>query len=214
MSVGDAIFYSALFLGIVGLFAATKDRWKWTRIAKWGVAIPVGAASTLALGLWLYSLYEGLPRAQDEFGGVKLVSAPTDVRFLKGEPVAKHSDAERWVYYAQSGTTEPSDAVYIVQFRDGTVRHITYWATERQSVHPYLHAFTIGADYADVTKKLGAPDNVSTSEDGLRRALSYSKLRTFFEFEKAKVRALGIFDATRGPVKFTKEASPPASEAK
>ena len=32
MTVGEGIFYAALMLSIVGLYAVTKDRWKWTRI--------------------------------------------------------------------------------------------------------------------------------------------------------------------------------------
>ena len=42
MSVGDGIFGGLVFLGLVALYAVTRDRWRWKRIAKWlGVAIIV-----------------------------------------------------------------------------------------------------------------------------------------------------------------------------
>jgi hypothetical protein len=214
MSVGDGIFLSAVLLSIVGLYAATKDRWNWKRIAKWGLALPVAALAVLALGIWIYSAYEERPNAQENFQGLKLSSTPADVRFLKGEPIAKHSTEDRWVYDAHSGSAQPEDSVVLVQFRDGKVRHITYWANERQIVTPYLLGFSIGSEYDAVIKKLGQPSNVSTSLDGLNRLLSFDRYRAFFEFERGKVKTYGIFDPATGPMKFSKEAENPASSAK
>ncbi len=214
MSIGDGIFLSAVLLSIVGLYAATKDRWNWKRIAKWGLGLPVAAIAILVLGIWIYSSYEGRPTAPEDFEGLKLTSTPGDVRFLKGEPIAKHSTEDRWVYDAHSGSAQPVDAVLIVQFRDSRVRHITYWANERQIVNPYLLGFSIGSDYDAIIKKLGQPSHVSTSSDGLNRLLSFEKYRTFFEFERGKVRTYGIFDPSKGPLKFSKEAETPASTAK
>ena len=214
MSVGDGIFLSALLLSIVGVYAATKDRWNWKRIAKWGFALPVVGLAVLALGTWGYSVYEQRPTPQDEFDGLKLSSKPADVRFLSGEPIAKHSTDDRWVYDAHSGSGQPEDAVLLIQFRDGQVRHITYWANERQIVNPYLLSFTVGSDYDAIVKKLGPPSHVSTSADGLKRLLSFEKYRAFFEFERGRVRSYGIFDPSKGPLKFSKEAELPASAAK
>jgi len=216
MSVGDGIFLSAILLSIVGLYAATKDRWKWKRIAKWGIGLPISLAVVVGLGLWAYYNYDGRPKIQAEFGGIKLSSTQADVKFLKGEPIEKHSDAERWVYSAQSGSGQPEDAVYIIQFRDSKIRHITYWASERQIVNPWVHGFSVGSTYDEVLEKLGQPSHVSISADGLNRLLSFEKYQTFYEFTQGKVRSYGIYSPARGPMKFTKEAevsAPPASSA-
>ncbi|MFH2134518.1 MAG: hypothetical protein ABII81_04975 [Pseudomonadota bacterium] len=213
MSVGEGIFLSALLLSVVILFVATKDRWNWKRIVKWGLALPVSCVAILALGIWGLSTYENRPVAQEEFQGIKLNSTPADVRFLKGEPIAKHSTEVSWVYDAHSGSAQPEDAVVVVQFRDDKIRHITYWANERQIVTPYLLGFSVGSEYDAVISKLGAPSHVSTSENGLGRLLSFEKYKVFFDFEQGKVRTYGIYNPTTGPMKFSKEAEVPASAA-
>jgi len=214
VSIGDGIFLSAVLLSIVGLFAATKDRWNWKRIAKWGLALPLGGMALLLGGIWGYSVYEGRPVPMDEFEGIKLTSTLADVKFLKGDPIAKHSNDERWVYDVHTGSSQPEDAVLIVQFRDAKVRHVTYWANERQIVNPYLLGFTVGSEYDQVLKRIGPPSHTSTSQDGLNRLLSFDKYRAFFEFERGRVRTYGIYNPATGPVKFTKEAEAAASSAK
>jgi hypothetical protein len=39
VELGTAIFLSALVLGVVGLYAVTKDRWNWRKIAFWSLGI-------------------------------------------------------------------------------------------------------------------------------------------------------------------------------
>jgi hypothetical protein len=213
MSIGDGIFLSAVLLSVVGLFAATKDRWNWKRIAKWGISVPVVLVALLAAGLWGYSSYENRSIPQTQFEGISLSSTPSDVRFLKGEPIPRHSTDDRWVYDAHSGSSEPEDAVLIVQFREGVMRHVTYWANERQIVNPHVLGFTIGSNYESVLQKLGRPSNVSTSANGLNRILSFEKYNTFFEFERGTVRTFGIYNSSGGPVKFSEEAGQEAPAA-
>jgi hypothetical protein len=214
MSIGDGIFLSSVLLSIVGLYVATKDRWNWKRIAKWGVALPLVAAATIALGIWGYSAYQERPVAMGDFEGMKLTSTPADIRFLKGEPLAKHSTEDQWVYDAHSGSAQPEDAVVLVKFRDGKVRHITYWANERQIVNPHLLGFSIGSEYDSVIKTLGEPSHISTSANGLNRILSFEKFKVFYDFEQGKVRAFGVFDPSTGPMKYSKESDAPASATK
>lgn len=214
MSVGDGIFLSAVLISIVGLYAATKDRWNWKRIAKWCLILPGAFLAILALGVWLYSAYDERPIAQGSFEGLKLGSTPADVRFLKGEPIAKHSTDDQWVYHAHSGAAQPEDAVVIVQFRNGKVRYINYWANEGQIVNPYLLGFTIGSEYDSVIKKLGQPSHISASANGLNRLLSFEKYNVDFEFERGKVKTYGIFDPTTGPLKYSKQDETPAATAK
>lgn len=214
MSIGDGVFVSAVLLSIVGLYAATRDRWNWKRIAKWGLILPVPVLAIAGLGIWLYSAYDERPIAQESFVGLRLSSTPADVRFLKGEPIAEHSTEDQWVYHAHSGSGQPEDSVVIVRFLDGRVRYINYWANERQIVNPYLLGFTIGSEYDAVINKLRQPSHISVSADGLNRLLSFEKYNVAYEFERGKVTTYGIFDPATGPLKFSKEVETPAASAK
>ncbi len=214
MSIGEGIFLSVLLLSGTILFVVTKDRWNWKRIVKFSFALLLATLIILALGVWIYSAYEGRPTAQETFQGIKLSSTKADVRFLKGEPIAKHSTEDRWVYDAHTGSAQPQDAFVWVMFRDGKIRHITYWANDRQIVTPYLIGFSIGAAYDSVISKLGQSDYTSTSSDGLRRLLSFEKYNVFYEFEQGRVKTFGVFDPSMGPMKFSNEAEAASSAVK
>jgi hypothetical protein len=205
MSLGDSIFLSALVLGLVGLYAATKDRWKWKEIAKWLVGLPVTLGIVGSLLFWAHSVYEKRPVKQVEFEKINLDATPSDIKFIKGEPIAKHSSNTRWIFDAHSGAAEPGDAVVIVQFKDGKVRHVTFWSNERQIVTPVLLGISKGSSYEAVIDALGQPNFTSASKDGLRRLLSFEKYRVFFELERGQVQNYGIFNPTQGPLKFIEE---------
>jgi hypothetical protein len=205
MTVGEGIFYGALVLGLVGLYAVTKDRWKWKQIAKWGLGVPFVLLVLGLTGMWAYSKYEDRPTPQTTFGGLTLTSTEADVRFAKGEPTKILEDG-RWVYHAGSGSKEDR-AGYVVRFKDGKVRYILYAAAPDNYSNPWLQGFTMEATHESVLQKLGMPDHTSTSEDGLQRMISYSKFNTFYTFEQAKVRDFGIYDPATGPMAYTKAAS-------
>lgn len=75
-------------------------------------------------------------------------------------------------YNAGSGSAKPENAGYVVRFKDGKVRIVGYVATPAQIITPSLQGFTIGTVYDKVVEKLGQPDHVSTSLDGLQRMVS------------------------------------------
>lgn len=213
MSLGTAIFLSAALLGLIALYAVTKDRWRWARIAKWGLVAPVVAIVAIALGAWAYSAYEGRPTAQEEFEGLRLGATPADVRFLKGEPIKGESTDNFWIYDARATNAGPSGAIVFVVFQDSEVRYIGYG--EKDSwVSTSLLGFRVGAEYAAVIKKLGPPDHSFASADGSARVLSFEKYQAFFEFERGQVTTFGIYDPSKGPVNpFSKKSGPPRSVA-
>lgn len=208
MTVGEGIFWGAIVLALVGLYAATKDRWKWKRIVKWGIGLPLMLLVLGAAGVWATKTYEARVQPQTAFGGLALASTEGDVKFTKGEPSEVIEDG-LWVYYAGSGSAKLESAGYVVRFKGGKVRYIRYLASPDQIVTPDLHGFSIGASYDQVLEKLGPASHVVTSDDGLLRWLSYEKLNTFYTFEKAQVRELGIYDPAAGPLEFSKRASSP-----
>jgi hypothetical protein len=213
VSIGDAIFLSALLLSLVGLYAATKDRWNWKRIAKWAIAAPFALALVLWGSSWIYSKFQERPTLQTEFEGLRLGATEADVLFLKGEP-ARRPRGEQWVFHAKPSSADPERALVIVGFRDGKVRYVTYWENDLLLDRPYLLGFTIGSDYAAVIERLGQPSNVSISSDSLTRVASFGKYNAVFEFEKGRVTRIGIFDNTTGPIRLSNEASQASSAPK
>lgn len=211
MSIGTAIFLSALMLAMVGLYAATKGRWNWQRLMKWLIGVPAAMIVIGGLGVWGYITYENRPTPQNEFGSVKVGESMSDVRFKKGEPSKKHSD-DLW-QYNDGSTDQPEEAVYVVHFMDGKVRSVRYFARGSKIYNPYLQGFTIGSSYDEVIEKLGPPSNISTSKKGLSRILSFQKYRTAYGFEQAKIEALGVYDPKHGPLRFSEEADDPVAPA-
>ncbi|MDF3822003.1 hypothetical protein P3G55_19010 [Leptospira sp. 96542] len=208
MSVGDGIFLSGLFLGVVGLYAATKSRWNWMRIAKWGLILPIASAAILLVAIWGYGIFQEMPAVQEQFEGIKLNATPADVRFLKGEPLSKQSSKDHWVYDVGSSSANPESTVVVVQFRDDRIRYIAYLTDGRSNWTPALLGFSFGDAYDSVLEKLGPPSHISTSTDGLNRILSFEKFKVFFGFELGKITTYGIYDPTTGPMKFANEAVP------
>jgi hypothetical protein len=215
MSVGAAIFLSALLLSVVGLYAATKDRWNWKRIAKWAFAAPIALALVLWGSSWVYFKFQERPALQTEFEGLRLGATESDVLFLKGKPYAVHeSSKEQWAYFANSDSAQSERAFLIISFRDGKVRCIRYTETTTEGHRPRLLGFTIGSKYEDIVERLGKPSNVSTSKDDLSRVASFAEYNAFFEFEKGRVTEYGIFDNKTGPIRLSNEAGQASSAPK
>jgi hypothetical protein len=207
MTLGTAVLISALAIALVLLFNATKDRWKWRRIALWIVLTPLFVASVTAAGVYGYAWWSERPTPQNEFFGIKLGASASDVRFLKGSP-AREPDASTFDYHV--GTTQGAEdrSRYLVRFKDARVRFVLYASDGSAYGHPSIFSFTIGTRYEEVLKKLGDPTHVSVSSDQLGRTLSFDKYQVFFGFASGAVDALGVYDATKGPVKYASEYKP------
>jgi hypothetical protein len=207
MTLGTAVLISGLAIALVLLFNATKDRWKWRRIALWIVSAPVIVASLTAAGVYGHAWWSDRPTPQNEFFGIKLGASASDVRFLKGSP-SREPDSVTFDYHV--GTTQGAEdrSRYLVRFKDAQVRFVLYASDGSVYVHPSIFSFTIGTRYEDVLKKLGDPTHVSISADQLGRTLSFDKYQVFFGFGSGVVNALGVYDASKGPVKYANEYKP------
>ena len=109
MTIGDGMFLSAIVLSLAALFVATKDRWNWTRIAKWGLVLPLAGVLMIGVGVYLYGRWEDRPTQQTSFGDIALAASKADVKFARGEP-ASTNDPDRWSYTAGSGSAGPEAA--------------------------------------------------------------------------------------------------------
>ena len=197
MELGTAVFLSAVLLALVGLYAATKDRWNWKKVLLWPLAVLVGLAILTGSGVYLYSLIEARPGLQTEFWGIPVSSTEADVKFLKGEPTS--SKDRVWVYKTDRSYGEPY--YYIVQFaKTGKVRYVMYYGPSLEA--PRLQGISGYSDQEEIVQKFGPPTHVSSSKDGLRRVLSYAAYNLAFSLEKNQVTGLGMYDGSGSPLDF------------
>lgn len=198
MSIGDSLFLSTALLSIVALFFATKDRWNWPRIAKWGL---LGSFSVLLLcgfGVYLYNIWITRAVPQTAFWDININATPEDVLFLKGEPEFKKGSY--WCYriipagYAGYSKTDPF--WYFVAFKEERVCLIAYKSNEndRWGYGAPIMGFQIGAPYEQLVKKMGEPSKITPTDNQLNRIYWFDQYNTFFSFQKGNLVAYGIYN--------------------
>lgn len=202
MSLGTSIFLSAILLGIISLFIATKDRWNWKRIAFWPIAIFISITVVAGVIFWIYSVVTELPHKQTIFWNLPLKAIKSDVKFLKGEPsrvdnVKNKGDV--WVFISKKGYSD-DEPLYLVYFKDNKLYAILYSGPYLGS--PGIQGLDIGSPQETITEKFGTPSYVDVSDDELRRLQSYEKFNVFFYLRENKVYAFGMYDPASGPMQF------------
>lgn len=88
MELGTGVFISAVFLGTVALFIATKDRWNWKKIVLWPLAVIVVLSLVGWIVAYAYEQYGERPKLPSKFEGIQLGEKFQDAIF-------KHGKAER-----------------------------------------------------------------------------------------------------------------------
>jgi hypothetical protein len=194
MELGTGLFLSAVFLGTVALFIATKDRWNWKKIFLW----PLGVIFGLGIVGGLYQQYEDRPRKLKELWGVSINDSAGDVKFNKGEPTTRDKDV--WVYRPY----ETIEGDYVVFFKNDRVRSVMYFGPMYNA--PSLHGVGHYDSPQELDKKLGPPSYVSHTKDELSRIYSYEKFNIVVHFSEGKMSGLGIYDPAMGAFKFNEES--------
>jgi hypothetical protein len=157
-------------------------------------------AAVVAVGVFSYSSYEDRVVSVKDFMGIKLSDTKADIKFKKG--ISLSPDESLWAYKDSEGKWET-----VVNFRGEKVRVIQY--VGECSYCNYLNGLGIGTSYDRLVEKLGPPDFVSTSDDGLMRRVSFAKTNQFFQLAEGKVVGFGIYDTSAGPVEFAKAEKKP-----
>lgn len=204
MSLGTGLFLSALVVSLVLLYAVTKDRWNWKRIALWGTLVPIALIAVASAVGYLLWVWNDMPRPLESFYGIALRASEQDVRFMKGEPTSKAADGT-WVYDIQDSVSGKKAASYSARFKDGKVRFVFYVPGDYHSGKEYPFGFSDGTSLERVEAKLGKPTFVSESDDGSTRLYSYADYNAFFGFSKGVVEVYGMYDPATGPMKLAKE---------
>lgn len=199
MELGTGIFLSAIFLGTLALFIATKDRWNWKKILLWPLGIILGLALIGGSIGYAYQWYENRPKKLTELWGVSLNDTEADVKFKKGEPTKRYDD-DIWAYRPYA--TIEGD--YVIYFKNSRVRAVIYFGSMLNA--PSVHGVGNYDSVHELEANLGPPSYVSRSKDEIRRAYSFDKFNIVVHFEKGNISALGINDPALGPFKYIEEA--------
>ncbi len=186
MSVRAAVLLSAVFIGVVALYLATRDQWNWTKLMRrliLGLLLLVGG-----IGGWIY--WSSLPPSSpvSEFWGIALGASKSDVRFLKGEP-SEIVEPGTWAYVADRSRT------YSLVFgnTDEIIRILAVSGPGFGSGASLLGVRT-GLGTQRLVDQLGAPSRVLRLPNDLRRAYLYTHLNAVFILERSAVVSYGIYD--------------------
>jgi hypothetical protein len=197
VEVGTGIFLSACVLGVVGLYATTKDRWRWKRIAL--AMVGVFALAALTTGTWLWQVQQASEKATalSEFWDLRVGMTADEVRFRKGEP--KRNIEGQWVYDVES-KYEPT---YVIGFQAGKVRFVSAYGDP--SALPAVAGLSPYSGMEQLEDKLGPATHVSKSTDGLKRILSFERYNLVVEMKQNQIYALGMYDTGLPALQFKEE---------
>lgn len=205
MSLGAWIFLSAIFLGLVALFIATRGQWKWEKIVTWPlkkivirVAIVITSLMLLAgigfFGRYVYLKIAERPKVQKSFWGLTLDSTKEDIKFLKGTPYKVEKN--RWQY-----VVEDPFAIIDIIFVYNKI-----WLLGGEGTGLSIQNIRRRDSYDEVIKRFGKPSCISYSKDGLARIVSFKKYNVFFELQAGSVIKMGIYNPSFGDIRFKEEA--------
>jgi hypothetical protein len=212
MSLGAWIFLSAIFLGLVALFIATRGQWNWKKIITWPwkkivirAAIVITSLMLLTgivlFGRYIYLKIADRPRVQKEFLGLTLDSTKEDIKFLKGTPTKEEKDMWYYGFSETSYSYNPLVSYWIIfannkiSFIEGAGQFL-----DIQNIRP-------GDSYDKVIERFGEPSYISHSKDGLTRVVSFKKYNVWFTLQKGLVIHLGIYNPSFGDLRLKEEAS-------
>ena len=201
MQLGTGIFLSALVLGAIILFLATKDRWRWKRIMLWGAGGLGAVCAVIAAGVYGWFIWDAMPRTMTQLWDVKLGSTKDDVKFLKGLPtdfVGDGTDKEIWRYIV-------ADNQYLVSFRDGKVRYILYFGSLSHA--PTIKGISVYDPPESWIDNLGEPEGVTRTNNGLSRTYSFARYNVVGIFEKGTLVGTGIYDSSTGPFRLNDQTN-------
>jgi hypothetical protein len=217
MSIGTAIFLSGLILGLVGLYAATRDRWRWRLFVK-RIALGVGVMVLLlfagGVGFYAWNQIPWPVPQQTEYARIKVGSTPDEVNYIKGAPssvlgdlnkdpawpgwqeiieVPKIEKGKSFRDYQEWSWAEHTSRIDVTFDPDKKgVIAVQCFSSDKRSSCPYIEGIGDGSREDEVIKRFGEPDTSKIT--GSTRRLTYKKLGAFFALEQQVVYMLGVHD--------------------
>ena len=215
MNLGAWIFLSAIFLGLVALFIATRGQWNLNKIIIWPwkkIAIRAAIVITsliLLAGIALFGRYIYLkiaerPKVQKSFWGLTLDSTKEDIKFLKGTPAKEERDMWYYISEDRHDGRYKLIAIYAITFTNNKIWRIMGEGIET-GLGPTIQNIKVGDSYK-VIERFGEPSYISYSKDGFSRIVSFKKYNVFFMLQKGSVVNMGIYNPSFGDTRFKEEA--------
>ena len=185
-----------MLLATVALFIATKERWNWLKIVRRLALAVIVIALAAGASIILVRYLSGRPHRYDRLNDIELHASRSEVRFLKGEPVAIYDSNRVWEYTFASGLGH-----YKVGFAGDQVQFVFYdgpndWPPMTRKEHG------VAWDVNELVELLGRPSAITNSDDGLARIYCYDRYNLFFAFREGTAYWEGIFDPTKGCLVF------------
>lgn len=213
MSIGTAIFLTGLFACLVGLYAATKDRWSWRVIFRRTaiiVGVLVGLVILGGLGMWGWDQIEWPIDRQTVYSRIKIGATPDEVNYIKGQPdivygpleeggfpgkpiieVAKLQKGKSFRDYSDWTWREDKSRIDVAFDPNRTnVIAVGCYSSDKLGRCPDIAGIADGAREDQVIKRFGQPDSEQIS--GVTKMLSYEKIGVSFFLEREVVYMLGI----------------------
>jgi hypothetical protein len=191
MTLGTGIFLSAIVLGLIALFIATKDRWNWKKIWLWPISavFVIGAVAIIVISwddIKGKMSFLAPPHIEIEFRGIKLGMLKEDFFFLRGkmEPTIKTTDDFGPIY-------ELGDEAFLFD-KTGTVAGIFYKGPSYGDKG--IQGVRIGDEYTVVTDKFGEPPHTKVVSDGAVKFYRYPEYNLQFKLAKGVVTGYGVRD--------------------
>lgn len=210
MTIGTGIFLSALFLGTIGLFLGTKDRWNWKKIFFRTIGLAIIFPVTIGGGIYLWDEYLedyfDPPRGTfpAHFEPTRIMSyydidygdTKGDVLYKKGKPDSEEIDDDGLTFrYEVKGRVDTVTEAYFVDF-DTKDRVVRIQVAGLNLITPKLYGILgIGVGEAELVNLLGEPEEIADhSEKGpVTRIYHYDdKWNLYFHMKKQEVDRFNI----------------------
>jgi hypothetical protein len=215
MAVGTGIFFAALLIALVLLYATTKDRWRWgTFVKRSALAVLILAIAGLLTVAGVYVWNNLPPGLQKQYAGLDIGISTAEVLYRRGTPTSvlgeglkdpgmegfrevietakipkgkTINDYDTWNY----GDAKFNVSVTFDQQKTAVVA-IECYTSEPSGKCPLIESVNDGDMESAVIHRFGQPD--TSKIDGVTKMLFYSKIGVSFNLEKQRVYMLGIND--------------------
>ena len=207
MKLGTSILASALFLGFVALFIATRNQWNWMKIIKkvfYSVCVLTLIIGVIAGGVYFWNTW---PKKEHSYIGINLGDTKQDVLFKYGNP-NKYSTDNDWFYELnreEFSDNRVSSLGFGVNFEKDKVRFISFNGTSKYKLEYGLQGIYLEDSIDKITKVFGNKYELNSTKDGKNRIYIYPKYNLFFVLHTNEIYEMGVFDSKTGPVKFVDE---------
>jgi len=199
MTLGLGIFLSSLFLGVIYLFVATKDRWNWKKILFiWPLYFVLVVGVIGGTGFYIYNQYENKPKAYDTYLDIPLNATENDLIFIKGDGYdVKQYDSDKNNIYIRYQEDKENEYTHNIRLKEGKVWRISCFSNRSYDCPP-INKISLKYKISEVEERLGKPDYESSSDDSTERLWIYEKLNLYMNLKQGKIKTIGIFDPSLG----------------